>query len=202
MRTCVFIIFILLTTSLSGCLHDSDDDESETKMKRPDGPYILNTAVNATVGGQQDCTWVKANQSEEDVPCVGVLFSFIDFYYNISEWSRGTWDNHTVGCPQGQDPLTGLEGWRVCHDDVSWENSSEFTFDGDEITIRGNHTNQDLRYAWITGDNVEELLVLKRTDSTEQELCKVYVAIEHISEDTHWNQTAVLFAGYQLPSWC
>lgn len=201
MRICAFIIFILLTTSLSGCLHDGDYEESQTKMKRPDGPYILNTAVNATVGGQQDCTWVKANQTEEDMPCVGVLFSFIDFYYNISEWGR---PGFGPGCPQGQGPLTGLasENWSVCHDDVSWENSSEFTFDGDKITIRGNHTNQDLRYAWVVGDNVEELLVLKRTDSTEQELCKVYVAIEYISEDTHWDQTADLFAGYQLPSWC
>ena len=196
MRMTLLVILILTSAGFTGCISE-DEESDEPAMKRPAGRYLMNTNASGDAG-QAGCLSEGVDFGEEDDPCIGVDFDFLDFYTNISEHYKRSFGG---ACSQGEIPSTNEQGV-VCKDSVEFENRSEFTFDGDDITIRGNYLDMDLRYAWVAGGNVEELLVLKRTDSSDDTACKVYVSLDDIPEDTTWNNTANLFAGYVLPSWC
>ncbi|MDP6379416.1 MAG: hypothetical protein QF885_07185 [Candidatus Thalassarchaeaceae archaeon] len=184
MRKLLLVLLLLLATSLSGCT----DPSSTNAVDPPVGVYVFDTSDGT-------CVSISSNQggAEPQGACNGAYFGSNGDFTGVTEYdaSNNQCESDEVTITTSQDTL--------CRQD---EPMSTHTVSGDEVTITDGTETMTMRFDYISGTNVQDLLVMQRTDTPTNSQCMVYVSLDDVSSGTLWEDTGTLFDGYTLPSWC
>jgi hypothetical protein len=184
MRQLLLVLILLLAISLSGCT----DSSSTNVVDPPLGVYVYDTS-----DGTCESTSSNQGSGEPMGACYGVYFGSNGDLSGVTEY-----DANNNLCESDEVTITTPQD-TLCRRD---EPMSTYSVNNDEVTVTDGTETMIMRFGYISGTNVQDLLVMQRIDTNPASQCMIYVSLDDVSSGTLWEDTGSLFDGYTLPSWC